>query len=394
MFSDPGDYVLGGQELLFRGTQQVGAWAPKDSGEASVFIRGRHNFSLEFDAPRGKRLKRGVYEDAQTPAVRPGGRPGIDISGDGYGCNKTTGRFEVRDIAFSRTGVPKRLWLIYEQHCEGSLVATFGEIRFKEPATKAGQFAPAVTRWPETDRLRNHAAVPISFIAPHSLRVKSVAVAGPKRSFPVRLDKCTRLQLRAGKRCVVWVQYLAVSAGTRTASLVVRDTQGNRYKSALQGFAWGGITRADLSSDQGDPIGLGQTGHYTLANALIVGFASRHRIRFPVFPGKGDFYDSFFSAAKGGTLTSGRTYHATRRPGWPGNGPGLAVQNQRGCDTVDGRFTIKELRLGRPDGIRTEPLARSLVISFVQHCDGASAALRGELYFRAGDHTKPAPWMR
>src|SRR5207247_1591461 len=102
--------------------------------------------------------------------------------------------------------------------------AAFGEVRFREPAKKVGPLAPAVARWPETDRLRKDAAVPISFIAPRSLQVRSVAVQGSKASFPIRLDKCTGVQLRAGRRCVVWVQYSAVNAGTRQATLVVRDT--------------------------------------------------------------------------------------------------------------------------------------------------------------------------
>lgn len=59
----------------------------------------------------------------------------------------------------------------------------------------------------------------------------------------------------------------------------------------------------------------------------------------------------------------------------PGH-PGMAVNgNARSCNTVSGRFEIKELVLGGDGSVQR------LLLTFEQHCDGSVPALRGEVSF-------------
>src|SRR5262249_4945036 len=58
----------------------------------------------------------------------------------------------------------------------------------------------------------------------------------------------------------------------------------------------------------------------------------------------------------------------------------------RNCERVSGQFTVDELNRVYED-------VRSFAITFEQHCNGNSAALRGTWRYRAGDTTPPAPWM-
>ena len=47
----------------------------------------------------------------------------MSVTGDHRGCNESTGSFTIHEIAADR------LWMSYEQHCEGGDPALFGEIR-------------------------------------------------------------------------------------------------------------------------------------------------------------------------------------------------------------------------------------------------------------------------
>ena len=66
----------------------------------------------------GTALTPGVYEMAQRASFAQPGHPGIDIGGDGRGCNTITGRFQVKDYTRDATGVVSAT-ISFEQHCEG-----------------------------------------------------------------------------------------------------------------------------------------------------------------------------------------------------------------------------------------------------------------------------------
>src|SRR4051812_49333148 len=106
MYSDAGDYIGGGTPRLFTPANGQIATTAGD-GSVSVSVSGGTSgdaYTLEFAAPPGQALVPGVYDGAQRASFRSGGHPGIDISGDGRGCNTDTGRFEVRDLARAADG--------------------------------------------------------------------------------------------------------------------------------------------------------------------------------------------------------------------------------------------------------------------------------------------------
>jgi hypothetical protein len=137
MISESGDWVGGGGSRIWRpraGTIHVQG---SIAGGLDVSVAGGPSgdeFDLTFAAPPGKSLRIGSYEDAQRTSFRSAGHPGIDISGDGRGCNEVEGRFTVLDIAPDLS----RLWLTYEQHCEGGEPALFGEVKYGMAGGDAG----------------------------------------------------------------------------------------------------------------------------------------------------------------------------------------------------------------------------------------------------------------
>jgi hypothetical protein len=394
MYSDTGDYIGAGTQREF------------DPGNASITVSGSASsleigldggtsgdyWDMDFAAAPGDILTSGgIYTDAQRAPFREAGHPGIDIYGSGRGCNTDTGMFEVKDIATDSTGAVSRLWIVYEQHCEGGRPALWGEVKLNEPVdVGATAAAPSIVRWPTTDVGAPNSVVPITVVATQGTTIGTVSVTGASASdFSIRADECSGLAMTTGDACQVWLRFVASASGVRQATLHIPDSAGGTWDVALQGFAYGGTTAVTMTSDAGDYIGQGQTWTYSLPHGDQIGMGGgRSYAGFGVNGANGDWWGADFVPASGDILVAGETYpNATRYP-FNGSGPGLDVSGMgRGCNTLTGSFTVNSATFA-PDGT-----LKTASISFVQHCEGAPPALHGTFSFRAGDNTAPAPWM-
>jgi PASTA domain len=391
MLSDPGDWVGGGAQRIYHsGNASISLGG--SPGYVTVGVSGGNfgdYFDLDFAAQPGHALAPGYYVDAQRAPFREAGRPGIDISGDGRGCNTIEGLFEVRDIAVDAAGAVTRLWIVYEQHCEGGTAALFGEVRVGEPPSADPTLvSPSTVRWPATDAGRPSTVVPVTLVAFDApLTVTSASVVGGNASdFLVRSDECSGQTLPVGGSCQVWLRFIPGAAGTRQSTL--RLTGGGTQRDiALQGFAFGDTTRVDMTSDPGDYIGQGQTWSYTVTNSLIAAGGIRQYVGFGIDGADGSWWSAAFVPGRGDILAPGTYPNAARYP-FNGDGPGLDVTgNGRGCNTLRGQFTVNSASWW-PDGT-----LRGFSVTFEQHCEGATPALRGTFQYRAGDTTPLAPWM-
>jgi hypothetical protein len=77
-------------------------------------------WTVELAAPAGEQLKPGVYRNAERAAFRTGRSPGLDVSGDGRGCNEVYGQFSVNQIETDTSGAITVLDASYTQHCENA----------------------------------------------------------------------------------------------------------------------------------------------------------------------------------------------------------------------------------------------------------------------------------
>lgn len=392
MLSDPGDWVGGGTPRLYHaGNASIALGG--SAGYVTVRVSGGNlgdYFDLDFAAPPGFALAPGYYVGAQRAAFREAGRPGIDISGDGRGCNTISGLFEVKDIAVNANGAVTRFWAVYEQHCEGGTAALFGEVKVGEPpSADPALVTPGTVRWPATDANRASTVVPVTLVAfdaPVALTGPSI-VGGDASAFLIRSEDCSGQTLAPGQSCQVWVRFTPAAGGTRLSTLRIGSAGGGQRDIPLQGFAFGGSTRVNMTSDPGDYIGQGRPWSYTPADALIVAGGNRQYAGFGVDGSDGSWWYADFVPGRGDILAPGRYENATRYP-FNGEGPGLSVTgNGRGCNTLTGEFTVNSASWW-PDG-----RLRGISVSFVQHCEGGTPALRGTFEFRAGDTTPLAPWM-
>jgi hypothetical protein len=86
-------------------------------------------FYFDFAAPAGMDLVPGEYLGATRAAFAAPGTPGLDVYGNGEGCNTIAGSFVVHEARFGPSG-PVAFSADFEQHCEGTFPALHGSVRF------------------------------------------------------------------------------------------------------------------------------------------------------------------------------------------------------------------------------------------------------------------------
>jgi hypothetical protein len=388
MYSDPGDYIGGGTQQVW---DQTAAGITGSPGDLTVNVSddSGNSWDLEFAAPSGQTLQPGVYDHALR-AMSRGSEPGIDINGAGRGCDTDAGRFEVKDIAFDSSGNPTRLWIVFEQHCEGAPAALFGEVRLGEPADGSSiQSAPSLVRWPANDYGTPETVVPVRFVASAATTVADVSVAGDDPSdFSISSDGCAGLTLSEGQVCTVYVGFVPTGPGLQTAALDVTDATGATDQVPLQGWTYGGTTRLVMNSDSGDYIGQGQSYSYSPTSGTLDATGTPEQFHFSVEGSGGDWWYGDFAPSQGQIFTTGSTWTGVARDGFQGDAPGMDVYGEgRGCNTVTGQFEVLAATY-TPDGAM-----QTFAVKFEQHCEGAQPALTGEFDWRLNDNTPPAPWM-
>jgi RTX calcium-binding nonapeptide repeat (4 copies) len=382
--SETGAFIGGGNAYLFV--------APGDEinvagGTAGLTVHAGPagtGYDLTFEPPQGQTLVQGVYDHAARPSIlKNPQRPGMNIQGNFGGCNELNGRFEVRDIATDAAGAISRLWVVYEQHCEHLVPATFGEVRYREPFTQSfSTTAPALVRWPPADLGRDGREVPVRVFAERAAtHTRTIVAGGDAASFPVVLDGCHGQTLAVGDTCEVRVGFTPTTPGEHTATLHLEDATGGDYAAVLQGFAYGGTTRVVLHSDAADFVGEGKDWSFTPADSVIRAGGSGRQVSFLV--NHGDWGATFRPGTN--AIFAPGTYMDTELI--QGDGPQLDVFGDgRGCNQATGQFTVSEAVFDVDGPLR-------FGASFEQHCEGAPAALRGNFDFRVGDTTTPAAWM-
>jgi uncharacterized repeat protein (TIGR01451 family) len=71
-------------------------------------------------------------------------QPGLDVSGDGRGCNTLTGKFLVLDATYVGTTV-QSFAANFEQHCEGQTIPLYGAIRFNSTAGRSADLSSSLS---------------------------------------------------------------------------------------------------------------------------------------------------------------------------------------------------------------------------------------------------------
>jgi hypothetical protein len=392
MYSQSGDYIGQGIERLFLpslGSVTVTGTASYLQVNVSGGTSG-DAYTMTFGAPSGKKLKPRTYLRAQRAPFAATGHPGIDIYGDGRGCNEITGRFDVKDIAVNAAGRVTRLWIVYEQHCEGGPAALFGEVMYRVQRPASPFFPASAHVWfPDAYLGASSPVAAINVVGTSDATgasIDRIELRGTHAAdYEIRIDSCTGTPISSGDICQVFVRLTPTVAGPRSATLVVSDATGVTQRVRLDGNGIGGTTSVTLESDLGDYIGGGADYSYAPSNATIT-VGGRWAFAGGGIDGdNGDRWSFSFEAPSGDVLAPGTTFDATRYP-FNGAGAGMSFSgNGRGCNTLTGTFTVNELSVGLDNSIRYAS------IDFEQHCEGGAPALHGEIRYRVPGPDRTAP---
>jgi hypothetical protein len=136
-----GDVIFyNGNDYIFNGTETItqGQWSASGaSNDLTIHVTPTMSqqglwWDLEFST---RQLSQPIavqsYTDAERAPFASPGHPGIDIGGDGRGCNTISGSFQVEDIQWTNTTL-KSFTATFEQHCEQGASALRGCVHFEQ----------------------------------------------------------------------------------------------------------------------------------------------------------------------------------------------------------------------------------------------------------------------
>jgi hypothetical protein len=132
--SAPGDYIGGGQSKSYESPSTIIS-ASGNTNEVNLAIHTADYsdwWYVTLAAPVGEQFYPGTYLNAERASFRTGRAPGIDINGEGRGCNNDYGQFTIYQIGYDSSGNLSTLDASFEQHCESPTApALTGTVRYQ-----------------------------------------------------------------------------------------------------------------------------------------------------------------------------------------------------------------------------------------------------------------------
>jgi hypothetical protein len=125
--SEPNDYIGQGKTYYFPSVTTNG---PPGPDQTFIVSSPTDSFYIEIGSPTASPIVPGTYENAQRAAFRDPGSPGLDVFGDGRGCNTVAARFVVDDATYDKDGNVLTFAMQFELHCEAGQPALFGDISY------------------------------------------------------------------------------------------------------------------------------------------------------------------------------------------------------------------------------------------------------------------------
>ena len=334
----------------------------------------------------GQNMKIGFYDKAERAPFASPGHPGLDVSGLGSGCNTIRGQFTVLQAEFDSSVGSTVLHFAaeFEQHCEGGPRGDTGSIYFNYTPTSSLTLDPASVGGGQTAQGAVHLLEPAPFggaVVNLTSGDTTVATVAPTINIPQGATTAT---------------FPVVTNIVKSPpSVVILATYGGVASAATLGVVSPipSITELVMHSDPGDYIGGGsdylfrkEDGDFIARAHFLINQGVNGATFF--FNNDSHFWFMDFSVRNLGILLTPGVYeNAQRYPFEQAGHPGLDVFGDgRGCNMLTGKFTIIEVTL---DHSFSPPDILTFAAEFEQHCEGATPALRGTIYY---NYTPPQPF--
>jgi hypothetical protein len=381
--SQPGDYIGGGIQQTF--TPADGTFAVQSSNSGVQISFHTANYSswwyLDFGPPTGSKLVKSEYDDAQRYSFHSPTKPGIDVFGDGRGCNRNAGRFLLSQLTFATDGSVKSLAIDFEQHCEGATPALYGSLRINSTVTAVARVSVANATALKGNVGTSTAAVILSLSMPSTQLV----------SVQYNTADGTAVQ---GTDYVATTATAEFEPGT-TSKVITVPIIGDRLARANKAL------QVLLSNASGAPVGdgkgqvrildpnvpmnvlsmYGQPGDYISPGIFLATIADgiftpsrNYDNGVSVALNEGDQWQTDFTAPNNVNLTTGDYDNAQRFPFQAAGTPGLSVYGAgRGCNMLTGQFVVNKATYALSGAVK------QFSADFEQHCEGGAAGLFGSI---------------
>src|SRR3954467_5579962 len=128
---DVGDFIHSGTDTVTDGIWRASA----SSTDVAIHVDPTHQaqglwWDMNFSTSQlGQAIATQVYLNAERWPFAAPGHPGLDVSGDGRGCNVLTGKFQVEDLQLSGSTLTS-FTATFEQHCEAGTPALRGCVHY------------------------------------------------------------------------------------------------------------------------------------------------------------------------------------------------------------------------------------------------------------------------
>jgi hypothetical protein len=123
--SDPGDYIGQGVTKSYQGATSLFSLNGGDTFLQYDVSGQRDYWTALIAPPTGQHLRVHSYKTKRSPDKT---NAGLDVFGDGRGCNTSTGTLNITAITFDAQGNVTSLSATFDQHCEGQTPALHGII--------------------------------------------------------------------------------------------------------------------------------------------------------------------------------------------------------------------------------------------------------------------------
>jgi len=379
--SQQGDYIGAGIQRSYTAADATFQIRTYSAGNFDISVIGpSYDFwwYLHFAAANGAPLQVGLYPWATRWPFTP--FTGMDVSGDGRGCNELTGRFLVREIAYGGDGSIVRFAVDFEQHCEDANAALFGVFRYNSTVSSTVPFDGVYPSYKLQITPSLHGSVSggglncgttgsqcdATFAMPTTVTL--TATPDPGYYFAGWTVAChgsltVSAKVNMEKRCSPLFYPLVVSQPTTL-------------------LMW--------NSQQGDYVGQGRREIYNASNSrwTFSPYSTTSVINLEVdsIDDNSDVWWYLrFAAPTGQTIHTGTYNNAARFSS--ATQAGIDVSGDgRGCNTIAGSFTIYDLAMVGATVTR-------LALDFEQHCEGAvipGRPLRGSIRYNSLVPPQPA----
>lgn len=381
--SESGDWVGAGENHEYR--PEDGAFtfrlAPSEAHVSFYATDPQHFWFLDFAAPADTEFLPGQYEQTSRWPFQPSTMPGMTVSGDGRGCNSTSGRFIVWEFEKDDAGNVQKFAVDFEHHCEGAKAALFGVFRYNSEVGVTPRISVGNSVSQKGNAGTSDAVVTVSLSMPsnHKITAYYTTADGSAKSGTDYQPTKGKVEFQPGQ----------------TSRKIVIPVIGNRKQRGDRQFlvrlksatAELGDTEADveivdpnvpmtaitLNSLPGDYIGLGRS--WLIAEHQIAITAQRnmfggvsvetgHPLSFAVSLSGPDN-----SLLVPGTYADAQPFSSSV-PGKPGIG---VAGDGRGCGHPTGRFEVSKARYASDGSILR------FAASFKQFCNLQNAPLYGSV---------------